>query len=299
MNNRFQSWGDVRVFLAVLDEGSTLGAARALGMAQPTVARRIDALEHALALTLFERDTRGFHPTPAACALAEEARRVAEAAADLQRKADALRPAEMRIRLTAPKPNFSENLAAALADFSDMHPGTQFEFVARNEMLDLMAGEADVAIRFSNDIADERLVCRRLTLATASLYAGQTYAARHGLPASETEFAGHRFIVFDRPRQAMPVHEWLMARIAPEQIVSRVSDPEAMVAAVRAGLGLGMLPTTLAEEAGALLRCFAPPPGCEVQGWLVISPEAWRRPVVKAFARFFVPRFRAYIRGGG
>ena len=47
------------------------------------------------------------------------------------------------------------------------------------------------------------------------------------------------------------------------------------------------------------MRCIPPPPGTEVQSWLVISPEAWRRPVVKAFARFFVPRFRACIRGDG
>jgi len=77
--------------------------------------------------------------------------------------------------------------------------------------------------------------------------------------------------------------------------VGRASDPEAIVPALRAGLALDAVPTTLAEEAG-LSRCFAPPEGMSVQGCLVISPEAWRRPGVKAFARFFVPRFRSYIR---
>jgi DNA-binding transcriptional LysR family regulator len=62
MKSETWNWSDLRVFLAVLDAGSTLAASKALGMAQPTVARRIDALEHATGLTLFERDTRGRNP---------------------------------------------------------------------------------------------------------------------------------------------------------------------------------------------------------------------------------------------
>ena len=56
MKSDFRDWSDVRVFLAVVRAGSTLAASKSLGMAQPTVARRIEALEHALGLVLFERD---------------------------------------------------------------------------------------------------------------------------------------------------------------------------------------------------------------------------------------------------
>ena len=56
MKSEFRDWSDVRVFLAVVRAGSTLAASNSLGMAQPTVARRIEALEHALGLVLFERD---------------------------------------------------------------------------------------------------------------------------------------------------------------------------------------------------------------------------------------------------
>lgn len=57
------NWSDISVFLTVCREGSTLAASKQLGVSQPTVARRIDALEHQLGLTLFERDTHGFKPT--------------------------------------------------------------------------------------------------------------------------------------------------------------------------------------------------------------------------------------------
>jgi DNA-binding transcriptional LysR family regulator len=298
MKSENWNWSDLRVFLAVLDAGSTLAASRALGMAQPTVARRIDALEHATGLKLFDRDTRGAQATAAARELEAEARAVAGAVAAFERKAGRTGVTlDKPIRLTAPKSNFSENLAAALADFTDMHPGVRFEFVASGEYIDLMAGDADVAIRFG-DIGDERLICRKLTTATASIYASRTYADRHGTPADETDLAGHRFMGYDRLRRAFPIYDWLLERITPEQIVGRVSDPEAIVPAVRAGLGLGAVPTSLAEEAG-LVRCFPPPPGTEVTGHLVMSPEAWRRPEVKAFARFFVPRFRSYIGKAG
>ncbi|KPQ17150.1 MAG: Transcriptional regulator [Rhodobacteraceae bacterium HLUCCO18] len=295
MKSECWNWSDLRVFLAVLDAGSTLAASKALGMAQPTVARRIDALEHATGLVLFERDTRGARPTAAARELEPEARAVAEAVAAFERNAGRTGVTIDRpIRLTAPKSNFSENLAAALADFTDLHPGVRFEYVASNEYVDLIAGDADVAIRFG-EIGDDRLICRKLTISTASVYASRTYAERHGLPAGEHDLAGHRFMGYDPLRRSFPVYNWLLERISLDQIVGRFSDPESIVPAVRAGLGLGVVPTTLAEEAG-LVRCFPPPEGTAMAGHLVMTPEAWRRPEVKAFAKFFVPRFRSYIR---
>jgi DNA-binding transcriptional LysR family regulator len=294
MKSECWNWSDLRVFLAVLDAGSTLAASKTLGLAQPTVARRIDALEHATGVTLFERDTRGAQPTDAAHALEPHARAVAEAVSCFEGAArQAGRTIDSPIRLTAPKPNFSENLAEALADFTDMHPGVRFEFVSTNDYVDLCAGEADVAIRFG-DVGDDRLIRRRLTTGTASVYASRTYAERHGVPSGEHDLSGHRFIGYDRQRRSMPVYDWLLERIDPDQIVGRVTDPESIVSAVRAGLGLGVVPTTLAEEMG-LVRCFPPPPGTEVTGYLVMSPAAWRRPEVRAFAKFFVPRFRSYM----
>ncbi|NNF92227.1 MAG: LysR family transcriptional regulator, partial [Boseongicola sp.] len=101
MKSEFRNWSDIRVFLAVIREGSTLAASRKLGVAQPTVARRIDALEHETGLILFERDTRGFKPTrearsliPLAESIEETTRRFATKSRDLAKP----RP----IRITAP-----------------------------------------------------------------------------------------------------------------------------------------------------------------------------------------------------
>lgn len=297
MKSAFRNWSDVRVFLAVVRCGSTLAASKTLGIAQPTVARRIEALEHTLKLTLFERDTRGFRPTREAERLLEKAEAMEAAAEALARDAESARRANSRpIRITLPRVNFSANFAAIMSDFKDAIPGVSFEFISTYKLLDLCAGDADVALRFATKIDDDRLICRRLTTVTGSLYASPRYVERYGLPASENDLAGHKFIVYDRLRETLDVDRWLKERIDPSQIVTRVSHVEAMTAAVHAGLGIGPISTSLARDDGTLVRCFDPPAGTDTASWLLISPEAWRRPEVKAFAAFFAPRFKALFK---
>ena len=297
MKSGFTNWSDVRVFLAVLRSGSTLAAAKSLGLSQPTIARRIDALEHELKLTLFHRDTRGFHPTTEADALREAAEAMEQASETFQNVAQAARSAPQKpIRMTAPPQNFSTGLTRILEDFRAENPETQFEFVSSYKVLDLAAGEADVAIRITDDLSDDRLICRRLSTATGSLYAARSYAERHGLPASPQDLSGHKYLVMENAPRSMNINAWLQEHCAPEQIVSRCSDIEALITSAMAGIGVAPLPTTIAAEHPDLVRCFAPPEGCSVSVWLMISPRAWARPEVKAFAAFFAPRWSAYIK---
>ncbi|MBF9029218.1 LysR family transcriptional regulator [Rhodobacterales bacterium HKCCE3408] len=297
MLSDFRDWSDVRVFLAVLRGGSTLAAAKALGLAQPTVARRIEALEHTLGLSLFDRDTRGSHPTGAAEALRPKAEALETAANAFAAAAGMARSTHLRpIRITAGGRNFSTRFAGILAEFSDAHPGTEFEFVATDQMLDLAAGEADVALRFALSIEDERLIATKLTEVRSALYASKAYVEKHGCPRSEAEFAGHRFIVYTTYRTSLTLNNWLTERIAPTQIASRCVEMEGLTAAVQAGIGIGPLPLSIGEETPGLVRCLGPVPGTSTFSWLVIGPEAWKRPEVKAFAGFFAPRFRALFR---
>src|SRR5271168_2179124 len=87
MMRRGPSWDELRTYVEVSRDGSLSGAARRLGLTQPTVGRHIDALEEALGLTLFTRSPRGLAPTPAAIALAPHGEAMAAAAAALARSA--------------------------------------------------------------------------------------------------------------------------------------------------------------------------------------------------------------------
>lgn len=287
-------WSDIRVFLAVYRAGSTLGASRTLGISQPTVARRIDVLEHCTGLTLFERDTRGFRPTAAARDLLAQAEALEAAAIGFEDGAARHRKrAAKAIRITAPRRNFSSPFNAILAEFSTANPGVGFELISSYEVLDLMEGEADVAIRIAKDVSDQRLVCTKLTDVKSTLFASRGYAERRGLPRSPEEFADHSFVIYDPVPPTMLLNKWLLDRIRPDQIVARSDDVESVTASIDAGLGIGPVPVAFAADYASLVRCFDPPAGTDVHSWLLASPDAYRRPEVRAFVEFFAPRFRS------
>lgn len=298
MKNDFQNWSDVRVFLAVFRKGSTLAASHALGVAQPTVARRIEALEHQLGLILFERDNRGFRPTEAARSLLPQAEALEAAASELAKNADSLsRPRP--IRITAFSANFSPRVTQVFSEFSTLHPEVRFEFLPGVKTLDLSAGEADIALRITASEPDQNLICRKISTARFTLYGAPAYAKKHGLPRSPEEMQGHSFVTFERTGMHFQFREWLLRQISPEQIVMSFSEIELMDAAIRAGHGLGVMNLKLAEadeRAGTLIRCFEPPEEMSAQHMMLISPDAYRRPEVKAFTKFFGPRYAAIFR---
>jgi DNA-binding transcriptional LysR family regulator len=297
MKSCFRNWSDIRVFLAVLKAGSTLAASRELGMAQPTVARRIDALEHALGVALFERDTRGFHPTLAADQLVTFAETIDTSVTAFTNKARNLKQAGTGpIRMTASTLTFSTRFAKILADFSKEYPGTQFEFLTSDRVLDLIAGEADIAIRHGDQTDDDRLIRRQLSVASSSLYASPQYAQANGTPNSPDQLSGHSFIVFEGDNHPRSINDWLLARIDRSQIVTTCADISSMIATVQSGLGIGMVPTSMATDEMGLVRCFPSPEGTSTPTRLLISPQAYRRPEVKAFSTFFAPRYAAMFK---
>lgn len=298
MKSGFQNWSDIRVFLAVLRKGSTLAASRELGLAQPTVARRIEALEHVFGLMLFERDNRGFRPTEAARSLLPQAEAMEAAALEMAKNADGLsRPRP--IRITAYSANFSPRVTRIFSEFSALHPEFRFEFLPGLKPLDLSAGEADIALRITMDEPDRDLICRKISTARFTLYGAPAYAKKHGLPQSPEDMQGHAFVTFEREGVNSRYREWLLRYVSPNQIVMSFSEIELMDAAIRAGHGLGIMNLKLAEPdevAGTLIRCFDPPEEMSAQHLMLISPDAYRRPEVKAFTKFFAPRYAAIFR---
>jgi len=291
MKNEFRNWSDVRVFLAVIREGSTLAASRKLGVAQPTVARRIEALENEIGLTLFERDTRGFRPTEEARSLYLLAEAIEEATENFSNKTREL--AERRpIRITAPG-YFSDKVSDIFSEFVALNPGVAFEFIASLKVLNLSEGEADIALRVSRNEPDETLICRKISTAKWALFGAQTYADKFGLPTSLDELQGHRFVTFEN--DDVPSHErnWLLSHVSPDQIVMSFSEPEMVRASIRAGHGLGLVNLRLAAADKTLIRCFGNIEELSSSNMMLIAPDAYRRPEVKAFTKFFAPRYAA------
>jgi DNA-binding transcriptional LysR family regulator len=293
MKNEFQSWSDVRVFLAVVRAGSTLAASRRLGIAQPTVARRVEAFENETGLTLFERDTRGFKPTEDARNLVKLAEAIEEAAENFAAKTRELtqrRP----IRITAPG-QFSDRVMDIFSEFTTLHPDVAFEFIGSVKVLNLLEGEADIALRVTKSEPEETLICRKISTAKWTLFGGKSYAERFGLPKSLDDLEGHRFVTFQHEDVPDHLHKWLMRHVSPDQIIMSFSEFELARASIRAGQGLGLVNLRMAQNDGGLIRCFGDIEELSMSNLMLVAPEAYRRPEVKAFTKFFAPRYAAIL----
>ena len=285
MQSLFKDWGDARIFLAVAREGSTLAAARILGINQTTVARRIGVLEHALGVTLFDKTTRGACPTKAAKALlpAAEALEAAALSFEAQATEHGLKDAPP-IRITAFDSAMAGNLGQIIATFSEENPNVSFEFIAAERVLDLIKGEADVAVRLSPAITDDRLIVTRLGVHFWTYYASKTYATNNPLPDAYAEDL--------RPHRVA-----LLAHIASKRPnVLRCATGDDLRMAITTGQAIGPLPTFEGDLNPNLVRCFPPPHGSALNAFLVTAPDAYKRPEVRKFTAFAAPILRRYFK---
>ena len=142
------SWEDARLFLAVAETGSLSGAARRLKVGQPTVTRRLAALEYGLGATLFRRSVEGASLTAAGERLLLPAKKMAEWAGELQRAAEKNdgQPRGL-VRISASPMACFDFLAPFAAFVAQKHPGLRLEVQSSVQLVDLVRGEADLALR--------------------------------------------------------------------------------------------------------------------------------------------------------
>lgn len=192
-------WNDLKALLAAAEAGSLSAAAAKSGAAQPTLGRRIDALEAALGLTLFERGPRGMALTAAGTDIAACAREVRAAAARLSLAA-AGRSETLTgtVRITASEIMSAHHLPAMLARLLDAEPGVEVELVASNAADDLLLREADIAVRMFRP-RQPGLIARKVADMQTALYASHDYLARRGQPTLD-DWGGHRMVGYDRDR---------------------------------------------------------------------------------------------------
>src|SRR5262249_40431219 len=160
-----------RAFLAVLRHGSLSAAARALDVAQPTVRRRLEALEQSLGQALFTRSPSGLSPTAAALTLGPHAEAMAAAAAAFERASSADAGAVAgTVRITASEMVGGEVLPGILAALLEQHPELRLEIQLSNLTQDLLRQEADIAVRMVRPV-QSALVSKRVGTVKLGLFA--------------------------------------------------------------------------------------------------------------------------------
>jgi DNA-binding transcriptional LysR family regulator len=191
-------WALIRAVLAVAEAGSLSGAARRLGLSQPTLGRQVRAAEVALGVSLFARAPRGLVPTEAGAALIPHARAMAEAAARLTRAAEGRQEGLAgTVRITASVHVSHFVLPGMLARLRAEEPGIEVELVATDAIGNLLFREADIAVRMVRP-EQQAVVTRHVADLAMGLYAARSYAERRGLPEAPGDLRGHDLVGFDR-----------------------------------------------------------------------------------------------------
>ena len=274
-------WALVKSFLAVLDAGSLMGAARTLQAQQPTLSRHIAELESQLGLPLFERTGRGVLPTAAALALADAARQMQQGAEQLGRALVKTRDATTgSVRISTSQVAAVWLLPPLLAALHAAEPGIQIELVASNALSNLLRREADIAVRMVRPVQGS-LVARKMGEITIVAAAHESYLARAGTPRRPADLLRHTLIGYDRDDALRRGFAALGVTVAREQFALRTDDQVAYGRLVAAGAGIGFVAAyTLAHWPGVkpvLPMLKIPPLPC----WLAVHREIRGNRVVR------------------
>jgi len=193
----------LEVFAAVMREGSFSGAGRALGLTPSAVARAIDRIEARLGVRLLLRSTRALTPTAEGQSYLQTARRILADLDDAeQRIADQGAP-RGRLRISAALSHGRLCIVPLLGEFARLYPNILIDFALTDTVIDIAAGQADVAIRFG-PLADSLLTARKLGETGRVIVAAPDYLARCGTPARPEDLHRHNCLNFSF-RRAEPV----------------------------------------------------------------------------------------------
>jgi DNA-binding transcriptional LysR family regulator len=278
-----ENWDEIRTAFQVARLGTVSGAAEVLGVHHATVIRHIDSLEKRLSAKLFQRHARGYTPTEAGRDLLAVAQTTEEQFAHLSSRIKGQGETVAGELVVTSISGISDLLTPVMVSFQQKYPGVMVRFLTDMRVFRLDYGEAHVAIRAGAGPEEPDNVVQPLSRVRAALYASKAYVAEHGVPATEGEFAGHRFVCTDPDTTRAPFHRWLRATVHPDQIAYAATEPVALEYAVRQGAGIGFMMCFRASEDPDLVEILPSRPEWESPLRIVTHVDLHRTRKVQAF----------------
>lgn len=253
-------WEDLRLVLAVSRHKTLSAAAPVLAMTQPTVGRRLRALEVACGSALFHRSATGLAPTEEGQAVLAHAERMEEEALAAERTLGGVaRELTGHLQLSSSEWFGRVVLARHLATFSRKYPAISVELLADSRLLDLDRREADVVFRFTPFTAPD-VIATKFMHVRYDLFASRGYLREK--PRT------HRLIGMNRALEQMADVTWLRERYPGAPFAIRSNSRDVQAEACARGAGLAVLPTVIGTQLKLerVNRASDPPPGRDV--WL-------------------------------
>ncbi|MGE8450719.1 MAG: LysR family transcriptional regulator [Pseudomonadales bacterium] len=263
MNDMRLDWSDVRLFLAIARCGTLGRAAKQLGQTQPTMGRRLRALEEALGHTLFQRTSDGFVLTDDGAAVLAYAERMEEEALGFTR---ALTGKETQLsgllRVSSSDWFGIHVLTPVFARFLAQHPGISIELLTDSRLYNLARHEADLLFRIV-PFEESDIIQRKLMRIDYALYGHVDIA-----PPSPGNGAGHALISMDSAFGSLPDVEWIKRMLPGARIVFGSNNRGVQARMCAEKSGLAVLPCLLGDMTPGIRRIDLgeAPPGRDV--WL-------------------------------
>ncbi|TWB58547.1 LysR family transcriptional regulator [Nitrospirillum viridazoti] len=282
---RVLEWSDLPIFLAIAREGTLGAAARKLGQTQPTMGRRLRALEEAVGAALFQRTSDGFVLTDEGQAMLGPALRMEEEALALQRQlAGSVGGLEGMLRVSCSDWFGVTMLSPVLAEFAGMHPAVVVEVLTDPRLYSLPRREADLVMRI-RPFDEPEVIARRLVTISYGLY------AKPGLwtPVAG-DGAGCRLVLMDTAFGGMPDVGWVTRLLPKAAVVSRSNSREVQARLCALGAGLAVLPRPLGDSSPgiALVDLGEAPPSRDT--WIGYHRDLRRLPRLRALVDLILQR---------
>lgn len=290
-SNVMRDWADIRLFLAILDEGSLMAAAVVLGLTQPTVGRRLAALEQRFDTPLFVRTGRRMQLTDAGEGILESARRMEQEMLAIERSIEGQsRGLCGDVTISAIEGTGTDWLPPVLHAFHQQYPDIVLKVQIANRAVDLVHREADIALRLGRP-AQGDLIARRLCAVGFGYYASPSYLEKHGAPNSEEELLQHEHVGI-APAGTRINADGVFPESAKQEgrYVYLTNSPAAQLGAVRAGFGIGLLSHRMATMNNELERVLPGVTPHSIDLWLVSHEELRHSARIRAVSDFIAER---------
>lgn len=282
------NWDDLYYFVVVARTGNLSRAARVLEVNHSTVFRRIAGLESSLGLRLFDRKSDGYELTEAGKIIMEVASQVDEDISALNLR---LSGKDFQIsgtlRITTTDTLIASFLPPHLLSFRQKYPAIEIDLISDNAFLNLSKQEADIALRLCRNPPQE-LVGEKIAELGWALYASQGYLDEHGRPDSPEELVNHFIVCGDESLPQITANSWLMSYTPEEAVVMRSNSTMNLFSAIKAGIGMGMLPCHLGDSDSTLEAVFPPGSALTSDLWVLTHSDLRKSAAVTAFMEHMV-----------
>lgn len=278
-------WSDLPIFLAIAREGTLGAAARRLKQTQPTMGRRLRALEHAAGATLFQRTNDGFVLTDEGQALYAHAIRMEEEAHAMQRQlAGSVAGLDGLLRLSCSDWFGTTVLSPVLAEFSRLHPNVTVELLTDPRLYSLSRREADLVMRIA-PFDEPEVIARKLVTIPYGLYAAPEHA-----PPVLGDGEGCPLVLMDTAFGGMPDVNWVTEALPRAKVVCRSNNREVQARLCGLGAGFAVLPRPLGDATAGikLVDLDTSPPSRDT--WIGYHRDLKRLPRLRALLDLILER---------